>query len=59
MSKNAEITDSYNLNSKSFFVDIGSGLGKPVLHAAISSDCLSVGIEIDKSRIVGSYVQLG
>ena len=42
---------SYDLNQKSLFLDIGSGFGKPVFHAAYHSGCESLGIEVVPARV--------
>ena len=42
---------SYNLTSSSTFIDIGSGFGKPVFHAAMQVGWASRGIEIVPARV--------
>jgi hypothetical protein len=37
--------------STSYFLDIGSGLGKPQWHAAIMTSCTAYGIEACKNRV--------
>ena len=41
----------YNMNNNSFFLDIGSGFGKPVFHSAFQVGCKSVGIEVVPARV--------
>ena len=41
----------YDLSCKSSFLDIGSGFGKPVFHAAIQTGCIAKGIEIVPARV--------
>lgn len=43
--------ESFNISEKSLFLDIGSGFGKPVFHAAFSVGCNSWGIEILPPRV--------
>jgi hypothetical protein len=43
--------ESYNMNENSLFLDIGSGFGKPVFHAALQVDCESKGIEVVPARV--------
>lgn len=43
---NGEYKKTYDMNENSIFLDIGSGMGKPCLHLAVSVDCLSFGIEL-------------
>ena len=45
--------DDYNMciKSKSTFIDIGSGFGKPNFHAAMQSGCMSKGVEVVPSRV--------
>ena len=43
--------DEYNLTSKSTFLDIGSGFGKPVFHASMQTYCISKGIEVVPARV--------
>jgi len=38
--------EEYNMSEKSRFLDIGSGFGKPVFHAAIQVGCEAKGIEV-------------
>ena len=38
-------------NEGSTFLDIGSGFGKPVFHAAIQTSCESYGVEIVPARV--------
>lgn len=50
----AYLTDSkeeYRLTENSTFIDIGSGFGKPVYHAAMQVGCLSKGVEIVPARV--------
>jgi cyclopropane fatty-acyl-phospholipid synthase-like methyltransferase len=42
------------LTETSTFLDIGSGFGKPVFHAAMQAHCRSVGIEVVQARVVAS-----
>jgi hypothetical protein len=35
----------------SSFLDIGSGFGKPVFHAALQTGCPSIGVEIVPARV--------
>ena len=49
-----EYCDSFDIGPNSIFLDIGSGLGRPVLDIAVTSNCLSLGIEVVDSRIQGS-----
>lgn len=42
---------TYNLTPKSFFLDIGSGFGKPVFHCAYQVGCVSWGIEAVLKRV--------
>lgn len=44
--------DDYNMNvqNDSSFLDIGSGFGKPVFHAAMQTACKSYGVEIVPAR---------
>jgi predicted RNA methylase len=42
---------SVPMDSTSYFLDIGSGLGKPQWHAAIMTSCSAYGIEACKSRV--------
>ena len=43
----------YNMTiaNKSSFIDIGSGFGKPVFHAAMQTGCRSYGVEIVPLRV--------
>lgn len=41
----------YNLTENDIFIDIGSGFGKPVFHAAIQVGCHSKGVEIVPARV--------
>ena len=43
--------EDYNLNKNSYFLDIGSGFGKPVFHAAYQVGCESMGIEVVPARV--------
>lgn len=43
--------ESYNLDISSLFLDIGSGFGKPVFHAALQVGCESKGIEVVPARV--------
>jgi hypothetical protein len=44
---------------ESYFLDIGSGVGKPVLHAMMSvSPVISLGIEMDRNRHFLSMINL-
>lgn len=43
--------EDYRLTPKSTFIDIGSGFGKPVVHAAMQIGCMSKGIEIVPARV--------
>ena len=43
--------EDYNMNQNSFFLDIGSGFGKPVFHAAFQVGCKSVGYEVVPARV--------
>ena len=46
-----EPIDSYNISEESHFLDIGSGFGKPVFHAAMQIGCESKGIEVVPARV--------
>ena len=48
--------EEYNmaLERNSTFLDIGSGFGKPVFHAAMQTGCKSYGIEIVPARVAFS-----
>jgi cyclopropane fatty-acyl-phospholipid synthase-like methyltransferase len=39
------------LENASTFLDIGSGFGKPVFHAAMQTACVSLGVEIVPARV--------
>lgn len=41
----------YNLTENDTFIDIGSGFGKPVFHAALQVGCYSKGVEIVPARV--------
>ena len=45
--------NEYNMTKQngSTFLDIGSGFGKPVFHAAMQTGCWSLGIEILSARV--------
>lgn len=43
--------EEYRLTSDDTFIDIGSGFGKPVFHAAMQVGCFSKGIEIVPARV--------
>ena len=43
--------EEYCMNINSFFLDIGSGFGKPVFHAALQCGCESKGIEVVPARV--------
>ena len=45
------LIDSYNLNKDSYFLDIGSGFGKPVFHCAYQVGCICQGIEVVPARV--------
>lgn len=49
--KNAE---RFNMSASknSTFLDIGSGFGKPVFHAAMQTGCKSFGVEIVPARVM-------
>jgi hypothetical protein len=38
-------------SADSTFLDIGSGFGKPVFHAALQTGCPSLGVEIVPARV--------
>jgi 16S rRNA G527 N7-methylase RsmG len=44
----------YDMNASkgSTFIDIGSGFGKPVFHAAMQTACPSYGVEIVPARVL-------
>jgi hypothetical protein len=41
--------------TESVFVDIGSGLGKPQLHAFLRTGCLAYGVEVNPGRVKVAY----
>ena len=43
--------EEYCLTKDSTFIDIGSGFGKPVFHAALQVGCYSKGVEIVPARV--------
>ena len=43
--------EKYNISSESRFLDVGSGFGKPVFHAAMQIGCESKGIEVVPARV--------
>jgi hypothetical protein len=43
--------EGYNMTENSLFLDIGSGFGKPVFHAALQVGCESKGIEVVPARV--------
>ena len=45
--------DDYNMRAEnnSNFLDIGSGFGKPVFHAAMQTSCHSKGVEVVPVRV--------
>ena len=45
------LVDSYNLTKDSYFLDIGSGFGKPVFHCAYQAGCICQGIEVVPARV--------
>ena len=45
------LVDSYNLTKDSYFLDIGSGFGKPVFHCAYQVGCICQGIEVVPARV--------
>jgi hypothetical protein len=47
----AAMHDVAEMNEGSVFFDIGSGMGKPQLHATIRSHCLSYGIDVNEDRV--------
>ena len=49
--KNAERLNM-SADQGSTFLDIGSGFGKPVFHAAMQTGCKSFGIEIVPARVM-------
>ena len=48
--------EEYNMAAErgSTFLDIGSGFGKPVFHAAMQTACISIGVEIVPARVAFS-----
>lgn len=51
------LEESCNLNENSFFIDIGSGLGKPNIHVAAAVNVrLSLGLELEELRYKLSLV---
>lgn len=48
--------DLYNMTieNNSTFIDIGSGFGKPVFHAAMQTSCPSYGVEVLRARVAFS-----
>ena len=48
--------DEYDMTVEngSTFIDIGSGFGKPVFHAAMQTGCESYGVEIVPARVAVS-----
>ena len=45
------LIESYNLTKDSYFLDIGSGFGKPVFHCAYQAGCICQGIEVVPARV--------
>ena len=45
------LIESYNLTKNSYFLDIGSGFGKPVFHCAYQVGCICQGIEVVPARV--------
>ena len=45
-----ELLKSYDMNKSSYFLDIGSGFGKPNFHASLQTGCYSKGIEVVPAR---------
>ena len=43
--------EAYRLTAASSFIDIGSGFGKPVFHAAMYAGCRGKGVEIVPARV--------
>ena len=45
--------DEFNMSAEncSTFLDIGSGFGKPVFHAAMQTGCFSKGVEVVPARV--------
>jgi len=42
------------IRNSSTFIDIGSGFGKPVFHAAMQTGCPSYGVEVVRARVAYS-----
>ena len=51
INKNKLKYSSYNINKDSYFLDIGSGFGKPIYHCAFQVGCKSQGIEVVPARV--------
>ena len=51
--------NDYNMNvgNNSTFLDIGSGFGKPVFHAAMQTGCFSKGVEVVPARVAACESQ--
>ena len=45
------LIETYNLTKDSYFLDIGSGFGKPVFHCAYQAGCICQGIEVVPARV--------
>ena len=45
------LIENYNLTKDSYFLDIGSGFGKPVFHCAYQVGCICQGIEVVPARV--------
>ena len=45
------LVETYNLTKDSYFLDIGSGFGKPVFHCAYQVGCICQGIEVVPARV--------
>ena len=45
------LVETYNLTKDSYFLDIGSGFGKPVFHCAYQAGCICQGIEVVPARV--------
>ena len=45
------LIENYNLSKDSYFLDIGSGFGKPVFHCAYQVGCICQGIEVVPARV--------
>ena len=45
------LIENYNLTKNSYFLDIGSGFGKPVFHCAYQVGCICQGIEVVPARV--------